>query len=67
VSFKVTGDVPSVTLVTLGVVTIDGLAGLTVTRSATALFSLAVLLFVSPLYVEFHWYVPVTVPVVGSV
>ena len=48
-SFRVTGDVPSVTVVGLGVVVIVGLAGLTVTCSAAALLSLAELLLVSPL------------------
>ena len=42
-------DVPSVTTVGLGVVVIDGVAALTVTCSAAALFSQAELLLVSPL------------------
>ena len=48
-SFRFTDDVPSVTAVTLGVVVIVGLAGLTTTCSAAALFSLAEVLLVSPL------------------
>ena len=48
-SFSVTGEVPSVTEATLGVVAIDGLAGFTVVCSAVALFSLAGLLLLSPL------------------
>ena len=57
----------SVMAVALGVVTIVGLAGLTTTCSLALPLSLAGLLFVSLWYVAFHWYVPVTVPEVGSV
>ena len=48
-SVRVTGVVPSVTVVGLGVVASVGLAALTVTCSAAALLSLAELLLVSPL------------------
>ena len=66
-SVKVTGVVPSVTLVMLGVVLMAGLAAPTSTCSLASLMSEAPPLFASPLYVASHWYVPATAPAVGSV
>jgi len=59
--------VPCGTTLGLGHVLIVGLAGHTTTCSFESLTSLTVALLVSPLYVASHWYLPVTVPVVGSV
>ncbi len=54
-SFKVTDEGESVTATGFGVVEIVGFALLTVTCSAGALFSLAELLLLSPVYEASHW------------